>query len=70
MQSYEESQRGWAKNIGLLEKARNRLNNKAFSKNYRANVMSSEGGKDITLIDRLDIEVDEYQNKELMPITF
>lgn len=68
LEGYNKNQQEWNKNIQLLEHARNKLNSKTFSQNYKANQEASKSGKDITLIDRLDLEFEDSKNKQMFPI--
>lgn len=70
MESYNEIQSIWIKNIRALEERRNRLNIKGLSQNYKANNLISQKGKDITLIERADKVFEQKRNTDLIRVAF
>jgi hypothetical protein len=66
MDTYNDFQYIWMKNIKLLERERNKLNSRAVSFNYKANKDCTTRGNDITLIERVDLDFEKKRNKDLM----
>ena len=52
-----------------MEQVRNKMNEKG-AKGYKVNISSSTNGRDMTLLDRADVEMEKKRNKDLIATAF
>ena len=57
LESFEKFQKIWHGNIQIHDRARRRLNAQENSKNHAANAKQQTAAPDITLLERIDLEV-------------
>ena len=67
LQNFNKYQQIWQSNLNQFEEVRNKLNDKALSKNAKLNYQQSING-DLTILDRIDQHVEKQKNRDLLTI--